>query len=323
MGMFCAGKMRGLANGRKMMKNYVIGRFLQMVPMLLCITFLAFAAMRLAGDDAVDLMYEKSGGVSEEVKAAKRAELGLDQPFLVQYGAWLKGAVTGDMGKSYISGKPVWETFMEKLPATLYLMLASVLMTLAFAVPLGILAAARQNRQADVLIRIGTFVGNSLPNFFVGLLLIYVFAVRLEWLPILAKAGDGRAVILPALTLAIAMGAKYTRQIRAVVLEELAKPYVVGARARGVKDPCEKRAAQLARAHRHAARTVDGLSSRRYGDRRDDFPLGRCGKNGGRGGLGARLSAGAGVCGMDGGDLCRAESCGGYFLPSARSARRL
>ena len=195
------------------MKNYVIGRFLQMVPMLLCITFLAFAAMRLAGDDAVDLMYEKSGGVTEEVKAAKRAELGLDQPF-----------------------KPVWETVMEKLPATLYLMFASVLMTLAFAVPLGILAAARQNRWVDVLIRIGTFVGNSLPNFFVGLLLIYVFAVRLEWLPILAKAGDGRAVVLPALTLAIAMGAKYTRQIRAVVLEELAKPYVVGARARGVKE---------------------------------------------------------------------------------------
>ena len=236
MEMFCVGKMRGLANGRKMMKNYVIGRFLQMVPMLLCITFLAFAAMWLAGDDAVDLMYEKSGGVTEEVKAAKRAELGLDQPFLVQYGVWLKGAVTGDMGKSYISGKPVWETFMKKLPATLYLMLASVLMTLAFAVPLGILAAARQNRWVDVLIRIGTFVGNSLPNFFVGLLLIYVFAVRLEWLPILAKAGDGRAVLLPALTLAIAMGAKYTRQIRAVVLEELAKPYVVGARARGVKE---------------------------------------------------------------------------------------
>ena len=221
---------------QKMMKNYVIGRFLQMVPMLLCITFLAFAAMRLAGDDAVDLMYEKSGGVTEEVKAAKRAELGLDQPFLVQYGAWLKGAVTGDMGKSYISGKPVWETFMEKLPTTLYLMLASVLMTLAFAVPLGILAAVQQNRWVDVLIRIGTFVGNSLPNFFVGLLLIYVFAVRLEWLPILAKTGDGRAVLLPALTLAIAMGAKYTRQIRAVVLEELAKPYVVGARARGVKE---------------------------------------------------------------------------------------
>ena len=125
---------------------------------------------------------------------------------------------------------------MEKLPTTLYLMLASVLMTLAFAVPLGILAAVQQNRWVDVLIRIGTFVGNSLPNFFVGLLLIYVFAVRLEWLPILAKTGDGRAVLLPALTLAIAMGAKYTRQIRAVVLEELAKPYVVGARARGVKE---------------------------------------------------------------------------------------
>ena len=218
------------------MKGYVSGRLLQLVPMLLCITFLAFAAMHLAGDDAVDVMYEKSGGVVEEVKAAKRAELGLDRPFLVQYAAWLKGAATGDMGRSYISGRPVWESFLEKLPATLYLMSASILLTLFFAVPLGVFTAVHQNRWPDYVVRLCTFIGNSLPNFFVGLLLIYIFAVRLDWLPILAKAGDGRAVLLPALTLAIAMGAKYTRQIRAVVLEEMEKPYVAGARARGVKE---------------------------------------------------------------------------------------
>ncbi len=218
------------------MKNYVLWRLLQLLPLLFFITFLAFFAMHLAGDDAVDLMYEKSGAVSEDIKAAKRAKLGLDRPFLVQYGSWLEGALQADMGRSYVSGKKVWETFLEKLPATLYLMLASVVITLLFSLPLGILAAAKKNSRLDIFIRSCSFLGNSLPNFFVGLLLIYIFAVRLEWLPILSKAGDGRTIILPALTLAISMGAKYTRQIRAVILEELSKPYVLGARARGIKE---------------------------------------------------------------------------------------
>jgi peptide/nickel transport system permease protein len=192
--------------------------------------------MQFAADDAVDVLYEQSGGVSEEVKAARRAELGLDQPFLVQYGHWLGGVVTGDMGRSYVSGKLVFDTFMDKLPATVELMLAAVGLTLLFSLPLGILAAVRQNTWADYLIRFLTFVGNSLPNFFVGLLLIYFLALQAGLFPVMSTPGNPLAVVLPALTLAIAMGAKYTRQIRAVVLEELAKPYVAGARARGIPE---------------------------------------------------------------------------------------
>lgn len=216
------------------MKNYVLSRLIQLVPILFGITFLTFGMMQFTADDAVDIMYEQAGSVSEEVKAAKRAELGLDQPFLVQYGRWLAGVASGDMGRSYLSGKRVFETFADKLPATVELMLVSILLTIFIATPLGILAAVYQNRWLDYMIRILSFIGNSLPNFFVALLLIYFLALRLGLFPIVGQPGDWRSVVLPALTLTIAMGAKYTRQIRAVILEELEKPYVMGARARGV-----------------------------------------------------------------------------------------
>ena len=218
------------------MKRYIISRLIQLVPILIGITFLTFGMMQFAADDAVDVIYEQSGSVSEEVKAAKRAELGLDQPFLVQYGRWLQGVATGDMGRSFISGKLVFETFAEKLPATVELMLVSIILTIFVATPLGIIAAVKQNQITDYIIRTFSFIGNSLPNFFVGLLLIYFLALKLNLLPIMGKPDDWQSVIMPALTLTIAMGAKYTRQIRAVVLEELDKPYVLGARSRGVKE---------------------------------------------------------------------------------------
>ncbi|MBR0290462.1 MAG: ABC transporter permease, partial [Selenomonadaceae bacterium] len=104
------------------MKKYFLARLVQLVPILFGVTFLTFGMMQFAGDDAVDIIYEQSCSVSEEIKAAKRAELGLDQPFLIQYGQWLGGILMGDMGKSFISGKLVFETFAEKLPATIELM---------------------------------------------------------------------------------------------------------------------------------------------------------------------------------------------------------
>ena len=217
------------------MKKYVISRFVQLVPILIGITFLTFGMMQFAADDAVDVIYEQ-GGATEEVKAAKRAELGLDQPFLVQYGRWLKGVATGDMGRSFISNKLVFETFAEKLPATIELMIVSILLTIFLATPLGIIAAVKQNKIIDYIIRTFSFIGNSLPNFFVGLLLIYFLALKLNLLPIMGKPDDWHSVIMPALTLTISMSAKYTRQIRAVVLEELDKPYVLGARSRGVSE---------------------------------------------------------------------------------------
>lgn len=213
------------------MKKYFFARIIQLVPILFGITFLTFGMMQFAAGDAVDIIYEQSGSVDESIKAAKRAELGLDQPFAIQYVRWLGGVLTGDLGRSFISGKLVFDTFADKLPATVELMFVSLALTILIATPLGILSAVNQNRPLDWLIRVLTFVGNSLPNFFVGLLLIYFLALKLNLLPII-----GQSVVMPALTLTIAMGAKYTRQIRAVVLEELEKPYVTGARSRGVDE---------------------------------------------------------------------------------------
>ena len=216
------------------MKRYIAKRLLQLIPILLAITFLSFA-MRLAGSDAVLQKMENTGMVlSQDVIDAARAELGLDKPFLTQYFVWLGNLLQGDMGVSYISGRAVLPTFLSKLPATLLLTAVSLAMTVAVSIPLGVLAAVRQNRLTDALIRAASFVGNSLPNFFVALLLMYVFAIRLGWLPAISREVTLPNVLLPALTLAIAMSAKYLRQVRAAVLDELSRDYVMGARARGV-----------------------------------------------------------------------------------------
>lgn len=219
------------------MRKYILKRFLQLIPILLGITLLSFALMHTSAMDAVDVMEQNTGSaMSEEEKAKAREELGLDKPFLEQYAVWLKNALSGDMGKSYVSGQPVFSTFASKLPATIALAFTSVLLTVLISIPLGILAAVQQNRFLDYLIRFLSFIGNSLPNFFVSLLLIYFFSLQLEWFPVMGNNQGWKGIILPTLTLALAMASKYTRQVRATVLEELNKDYVQGARARGVKE---------------------------------------------------------------------------------------
>ena len=218
------------------MGKYILKRFLQLIPILIGITFLSFAMMRLAGSDAVQELYSNAGAaVDQEVIDEARAELGLDRPFLIQYGTWLGGMLTGDMGVSYVSGRDVFRTFASKLPATLLLTALSVLLTVVLSIPLGILAAVRHDRATDYLLRFFSFVGNSLPNFFVALLLMQLLAIQLDWLPVISNGTSLRSALMPTLTLAIAMSAKYMRQVRATVLEELNKDYVLGARARGVR----------------------------------------------------------------------------------------
>ena len=197
---------------------------------------MSFAMMRLAGGDAVTYMYENAGSaVSQEVIDKTRAEYGLDQPFLVQYGKWFAGMITGDMGVSYVSKKDVYDTFVEKLPATLLLTVSSVLLTMIISIPLGILSAVKHNQWSDYLIRFFSFIGNSMPNFFAALVLMYFFSIKLGWLPVITTDNIALSLVLPTLTLAIAMASKYTRQVRVAVLEELNKDYVAGARARGVR----------------------------------------------------------------------------------------
>lgn len=218
------------------MKNYALKRLMQLIPILLAITFLSYGMMRIAGSDVVEQKMENtSGTVSQEMIDNARAELGLDKPFVVQYFTWLGNLLKGDMGTSYVSNKPVFSTFVSKLPATLLLTAVSILLTVLISIPLGIWSAVKQNTATDYVIRTASFIGNSLPNFFVSLLLMYLFAIRLGWFPVISGGVSLQSVALPALTLAIAMSAKYLRQVRATVLDELDKDYVLGAKARGVK----------------------------------------------------------------------------------------
>lgn len=219
------------------MKKYIVHRLIQLIPVLIGITFLSFAMMRLAGSDAVEELYSNAGSaVSQEVIDAKRAELGLDKPFLQQYFSWLGGMMRGDMGVSYVSGRDVFKTFTSKLPATLLLTFLSILTTVVISIPLGVLAAVRHDRLTDYILRFLSFIGNSMPGFFIAMLLMQLLSIKLRWLPIIADGTDLRSAIMPTLTLAIAMSAKYMRQVRATVLEELNKDYVTGARARGVRE---------------------------------------------------------------------------------------
>lgn len=217
------------------MKNYAVRRLLQLIPILLAITFLSYGMMRIAGSDVIEQKMENTGEtVSQEMIDAAREELGLDKPFVVQYFTWLGNLLRGDMGTSYVSNMPVFSTFISKLPATLLLTAVSILLTVVISIPLGIWSAVKQNKATDYVIRTASFIGNSLPNFFVSLLLMYLFAIRLGWFPVVSNGVSMKSVTLPALTLAIAMSAKYLRQVRATVLDELSKDYVLGAKARGV-----------------------------------------------------------------------------------------
>ena len=215
--------------------KYVINRLIQLIPVLIGITFLSFAMMRIAGSDAITEMYAEKGAVSAEIINEKRAELGLDKPFLEQYFIWLGGLVTGDMGTSYVSGKDVFDTFISKLPATILLTVLSVLLTIIISIPLGIFAAVHHDRFTDYFLRFFSFIGNSMPNFFIALLLMQLLAIKLGVLPVISNGTSLESAIMPTLTLAIAMSSKYMRQVRATVLEELNKDYVLGATARGVR----------------------------------------------------------------------------------------
>lgn len=218
------------------MKKYIVKRFIQLIPILIGITLLTFLLMNISATDVVDVLEMNTGGaMTEAQKEALRDSLGLNDPVVIQYLRWLKNALCGDMGISYVTKQPVFGMFMSKLPATILLTITSIITTVVISIPFGIFAAVKKNRLTDYVIRFISFIGNSMPNFFVALLLMLLFAIKLDWLPVMSMS-DFESVILPTLTLAIAMSAKYTRQVRATVLEELNKDYVAGARARGVKE---------------------------------------------------------------------------------------
>ncbi len=214
-----------------MVRRYILQRLLHLLVILFGATFLSFALMHTVSTDTVDVLYTLNGNANAAVAAAKRASLGLDRTFLVQYGDWLWRILHGDMGNSFVSGEPVLTTILQKLPATMELMVLALLMTILAALPLGILAALHRDRFWDQAVRIFSFLGNAMPDFFTALLLLYLFAVHWHLFSFLDAS---RLPVLPALTLSIAMTAKSIRQVRAVFLDELSKTYVQAALVRGL-----------------------------------------------------------------------------------------
>ena len=221
-----------------MTKKQLLSRLGQIILVLLGISFITFALVMLTPGDVVRQMIAGNEDiiVSQAEIDALRAELGLDKPFFFQYLDWLGRALQGNLGFSYMVKKPVVEALMEGLPGTIVLSLASLIMMMVVAIPAGIYSAVKRLSMVDNIVRGFTFMGVSMPGFWVGLMLLWFFGLKLDLLPIVGGEIGIDTLILPPLTLAIAMASKYTRQVRTAILEELHQDYVVGARARGMSE---------------------------------------------------------------------------------------
>lgn len=211
-------------------------RALQLVFVLFFLSLLTFVLMKLAPGDPVLLMLEADTvAVTQEDEEALRQELGFDKPVLVQYGMWLLQLLKLDLGYSYLKGKPVLEEIMYRLPATLQLTAGGLVVMVLIALPLGTLSARYRSKLPDHFSRIFALTGSSVPLFWMGLLLIYLFAYKLQWLPMMGK-GTVTQMILPSLTLGLGMAAEYSRLLRAGLLESMSEPYIRAARARGIAE---------------------------------------------------------------------------------------
>ena len=213
------------------MPGFVVRRVALTVPVLLGVATLVFSLIHLVpGDPALSMLGE--GATPEEVLAL-RERLGLERPLAVQYAAFLSGVVRGDLGESLRYGTPVASEIAARVPATLQLALAAMLVAVGLAAPLGILAAVYRGTAVDHGAMTFALVGICLPNFWLGPLLAIVFAVQLGWLPVSGTGGLSH-LVLPSITLGTALAAILARMTRAGLLEELGEPYVLAARAKGV-----------------------------------------------------------------------------------------
>ena len=214
----------------------LVRRCAQFIPVFFGITVLSFTLIHLAPSDPVSVRLSLGGiAVDPTVAAQMRTEMGLDRPLPIQYGDWLMRFLHGDMGTSYRSDRPVSAMLLQALPYTLAIAASAMLLTLLISLPLGITIAAYRNSVLDCTVRFLTFIGNAVPSFIVGILLMFLFSYQLGWIPVLA-GNSPIGMVLPTAALALIMSARYIRQIRAATLDELAKDYIVGLRARGITE---------------------------------------------------------------------------------------
>lgn len=228
------------------MLKYIVKRFVQMIVVLFVVSILVFMLTNFIGDP-VDMLVPENATV-EQVESA-RARLGLDKPLPIQYGIFLKDVLHGNFGKSYTYGKPAMGLIMERMPATLELVAIAALLVLIIAIPLGVYAGAYPKRRSSKIIMSGSILGISLPSFWVGMMMIYIFAVMLRALPASGRGntvnvlgvnlsvfapGGLRFIILPAVTLALTNVATTLRLTRSGIMENMRQDYIKFARAKGV-----------------------------------------------------------------------------------------
>ena len=215
------------------MRTFLLRRLLQSLVVLFGVSFVVFAILFLTGDPALVLLPPDAS--AEDVRRFREA-MGFNDPFFVQYGRFLKGALQGDFGQSVRHGEPAFDLVLERMPATFELAGAALLLALCLAIPAGILSAVRRNSALDYIATVVALFGQSLPTFWLGIMLILVFSVQFHWLP---SSGRGTLphLILPAITLGLFTTARITRLTRSGMLEVLNQDYIRTARAKGVSDP--------------------------------------------------------------------------------------
>jgi peptide/nickel transport system permease protein len=215
---------------------------LRLIATLFAVTFLTFLMVALLPGDPVDTILgtgPRAPGIEEQI----REDLNLDDPFIVRYFAWLGDAVTGDLGTSYVTDQPVSDTIQSRLPVTAQLAFMSIFIAVVVAIPVGVLGAYKQGKWADTTTSAAVQVALSIPNFVFGIFLIWLFAVQLGWLPASnwSRLSDGvgdnmKSAILPALSLALAQMALFSRLVRSDMMATLRENYILSARAKGLSD---------------------------------------------------------------------------------------
>lgn len=206
-----------------------------MIPVIIGVSFLIFFIMDMAQGDIVSTKYSEDS-LTEEQLYELRESYGLNDPLVVRYFRYMKGLVKGDLGTSYITGQPVLLAYMEKLPATLKLATASMLVAVVLSLLLGIYSALKRGSLQDNAAMVLSFLGLSIPNFWLGLMLMVIFSVKLKWLPTSGNMDGIRSVILPAITIGAGLMATLTRTTRSSMLDVLGQDYLRTERAKGMPE---------------------------------------------------------------------------------------
>jgi peptide/nickel transport system permease protein len=223
------------------MGSYILKRLLQAIPVLFLITAIVFTVVYLIPGDAA--MVVLGQGSDPKALAAVRTRMGLDKPAPVRYAIWLKQVLRGDLGTSILSHQPVWGMITHAFPITLYLAVFSLLIALAIALPAGTLAALKRNSWIDLVCTTWAFLGVSIPGFWLGIVMIYLFGVRLEWVPLQGYVSPRddftesiKTMAMPAFTLGVFLSGPLLRYLRSSVLQTLSQEYVLVARAKGLRE---------------------------------------------------------------------------------------